>query len=179
MPLPYPWLERTFDFNSPVELHPDLIERLRGAPPRLEDQLSALPSAILTRKPNDGEWSIQENAGHLLDLEPLPAQRLDDFLADRETLSPWAGNNDATDASNHNQQDIASILRKFRAARSALAARLDGLAPPDFARTAIHPRLNKPMRLVDILEFHAQHDDYHLARISQLIRRLSPTLRSA
>ncbi len=175
MPLPYPWLNRTFDFNSPVEMYPDLIERLRGAPARLGDQLLKLPRDVLTKKPNDGEWSIQENAGHLLDLEPLPAQRLDDFLARRETLSPWAGNNDATDASNHNEQDIASILRNFRAARTKLVNRLDELPPEDFARTAIHPRLNKPMRLVDFLEFHAQHDDYHLARISQLIRRFAPT----
>jgi hypothetical protein len=34
----------------------------------------------------------------------------------------------------------------------------------------LHPRLNQPMRVVDLLFFVAEHDDYHLARISELIR---------
>jgi hypothetical protein len=44
-----------------------------------------------------------------------------------------------------------------------------------FEAVAIHPRLNKPMRLVDMLFFQAEHDDYHLARISDLIRTHSAT----
>jgi len=44
------------------------------------------------------------------------------------------------------------------------------LEPESFARVAIHPRLNIPMRLVDMLYFQAEHDDYHLARISELVR---------
>jgi hypothetical protein len=42
-----------------------------------------------------------------------------------------------------------------------------------FGRVAIHPRLNKPMRLTDHLFFVAEHDDHHLAHISQLKRELA------
>jgi hypothetical protein len=38
-------------------------------------------------------------------------------------------------------------------------------------KTSLHPRLNKPMRLVDSLYFVAEHDDHHLAIISNLLRR--------
>jgi len=150
-------------------MYPDLVERLRGAPARLEDHVRGLSAGVLTR--SDGEtWSIQENAGHLVEIDALPAQRLDDFLAGAETLSAWAGNNDATDAANFNERDIGEITSGFRAIRMALVDRLDALGEADFARTAIHPRLNKPMRLIDLCEFHAQHDDYHLATIAQLKR---------
>ena len=37
----------------------------------------------------------------------------------------------------------------------------------------MHPRLERPMRLIDMMFFHAEHDDYHLARISELRRRLA------
>jgi hypothetical protein len=36
-------------------------------------------------------------------------------------------------------------------------------------RTAVHPRLQMPMRLVDWAYFVAEHDDHHLARIRELI----------
>ena len=169
MPLPLPWLQRPFNFDTPVGMYPDLVERLRGAPARLEDHVRDLATNTLTRRDGD-TWSIQENAGHLLDLESLPAQRLDDFLAGALALSAWAGNNDATWAANHNDHDINDITTQFRAMRTALVDRLDALGGDDFARSAIHPRLNKPMRLVDLVEFTAQHDDYHLARIAQLKR---------
>lgn len=169
MPLPLPWLERSFDFNSPAAMYPDLIERLRGAPARLEEHVRGLPMQTLTRRDGD-TWSIQENAGHLWQIDALPAQRLDDFLAGAPVLTPWAGNNDATNEANFNARDINEITSGFRQVRSALVERLDTLAESDFARTSIHPRLNKPMRLIDLCEFHAQHDDYHLATIAQLKR---------
>ena len=37
--------------------------------------------------------------------------------------------------------------------------------------TARHPRLKKEMRVLDLAFFIAEHDDHHLARISELIRR--------
>jgi hypothetical protein len=47
---------------------------------------------------------------------------------------------------------------------------LDDLPLETFASVAHHPRLNVPMRLVDMIFFQAEHDDFHLARISELIR---------
>jgi hypothetical protein len=50
--------------------------------------------------------------------------------------------------------------------------RLEGFDADLFARSALHPRLNVQMRLVDMLFFQAEHDDYHLARISELKKLL-------
>jgi hypothetical protein len=35
---------------------------------------------------------------------------------------------------------------------------------------ALHPRLAVQMRLVDMVCFHAEHDDYHLASIAEILR---------
>ena len=73
------WTDRRFDFTFPAGLYPEMIERLRGTPARLEDRIGSLPANLLQRR--DGErWSIQENAGHLLDLESLVRQRLEQYV---------------------------------------------------------------------------------------------------
>jgi hypothetical protein len=41
-------------------------------------------------------------------------------------------------------------------------------ADATLARTAVHPRLRRSMRLIDLAEFIAGHDDYHLAVITEL-----------
>jgi len=163
------WGERTFQFTFPVEVYPQMIERVRGTPARLEGRLRSVDPSMLTRR--DGErWSMQENAGHLLDLESLVTQRLDEYLAGATSLHAADMSNRKTYEADHNQVSIENILNNFRRERMALVARLDALPAETFARVAHHPRLNVPMRLVDMLFFQAEHDDYHLARISELIR---------
>ena len=163
------WTDRTFQFTFPVEVYPEMIERVRGTPARLEDRLKSIAPEILTKRDCD-RWSIQENAGHLLDLESLFQQRLAEYLAGAETLHAADMSNRKTYDADHNQVSIQTILSNYREQRSALVSRLDGLAAETFAAVAHHPRLNVPMRLVDMLFFQAEHDDFHLARISELIR---------
>lgn len=163
------WPDRKFQFTFPVEVYPEMIERLRGTPARLEDRVKSVAAEVLTRR--DGErWSVQENAGHLLDLESLVRQRLDEYLSGAKTLHAADMSNRRTDEAEHNEVAIAAILTDFRAQRTELVTRMDNLAPEAFAAVAHHPRLNAPMRLVDMIFFQAEHDDYHMARISELIR---------
>lgn len=163
------WFERKFRFDFPVELYPNLRVRLRGAPARLEELTRGLSRERLVAKP-EGKWSIQENAGHLLDLEPLWQTRLNNFLAGVEALAPADLANRATHEARHNERPLEGILAAFRRARLDFVDRLEKLRAEDFARTALHPRLKQPMRLVDALYFLAEHDDHHLARIWELRR---------
>ena len=163
------WVDRKFQFTFPVEVYPEMIERLRGTPARLEDRLRFVDPQILTRR--DGErWSMQENAGHLLDLETLFSNRLDEYLAGAANLHAADMSNRKTYEAEHNRLTLESILTSFRESRTALVQRLEELPSDTFARVAHHPRLNVPMRLVDMLFFQAEHDDHHLARISELIK---------
>lgn len=164
-----PWVERVFAFDLPVGQYREQLERLRGGPARVEDRVRAVPAGIRTLK-SGGKWSIQEHVGHLFDLEALFIGRLGEFEAGAEVLRTADMQNRATDEARHNERALADILNDFRTVRGTLVARLEALPPEFFARSARHPRLNRPMRVVDMLVFHADHDDYHLARMTELIR---------
>lgn len=165
-----PWTQRTFRFDFPVEIYPDVIERIRGVPPRIAAKVRASSPGVLMRREREGTWSIQENIGHLLDLEPLGFSRLDEYLSGAERLSPADMTNKATHEARHNDREIDELLAELTEERSRFVARMDSLSPADFALTAIHPRLKVPMRMVDWLWFVAAHDDYHLARMTELLR---------
>ena len=163
------WTDRTFKFDFPTGIYPEMIERVRGTPARLEDLLSSVSPELLTRRQDD-RWSLQENAGHLLDLESLFAQRLDEYEAGAEQLHAADMTNRKTYEADHNTVTLDLILSNFRDQRMKLTERLDKLPEDTFARRALHPRLNVSMRLVDMLFFQSEHDDFHLARISELKR---------
>lgn len=164
-----PWLQRRWKFDCPLGVYPDILERLRGVPARIEDKAANLSVDLLTRR--DGNtWSIQQNIGHLLDLEPLMHARLDDYLAGAAILRAADMTNRRTHEAKHNDRPIAELLRDFRHERESLCRRLDALSESDFGRTAEHPRLKVPMRMVDWMLFTADHDDYHLARMTELGR---------
>lgn len=167
-----PWVQRTFRFDYPASKWPELLERWRGAPARLEERVRGLPERILTQRDGRG-WSIQENVGHLLDLEHLPGERIEQILRGEAQLVAADMKNRRTIEADHNRADINELLAAFRAARMKTVARCELLDESDWARSALHPRLGQPMRIVDILFFDSEHDDYHLARIGELIRLLT------
>lgn len=168
------WFEREFQFSLPVWMYPNVCERLRGTPARLEDRIAALPVAVLTRRDGD-KWSIQEHAGHLLDLSSLDLVRLDSFEAGAITLAPADLQNRKTHEANHNADAISNILARFRRERAEFVSRLDGYDEEFVQRTSLHPRLGKSMRVLDFAFFMAEHDDHHLARITALLRKFNIT----
>ena|SRR5690349_15166540 len=166
------WTDRRFTFDLPEALFPVVIERLRGTPARIEDKVRALSPEILTRRDEDA-WSLQEHIGHLLDLDELHAGRLDDFLAGAPVLRAADMANRKTWEAAHNERPIADLLRDFRSEREHFVARLDAWDPALAGRTALHPRLNQPMRVIDMAFFTAEHDDHHLTRMTQLSWKFS------
>lgn len=164
------WIEREFSFDFlPLWMYPNVVERVRGTPARLEDLVRTSPPEILTRRLDD-KWSIQEHAGHLLDLEPLGMNRLDDYEAGLDRLHAADMENRRTHTANHNANTIENILLAFRDERMDFVRRLDEYDEAFVQRVAIHPRLKKQIRVLDLAYFIAEHDDHHLARISELKR---------
>lgn len=163
------WIDRSFNFNYPVELYPEIIERVRGASARLDEYLNSAPAEILTRR-EGGHWSIQENAGHLFDLDALTLERIEQYIAGVPVLHAADITNKKTSEANYNNVSASTIARAFRERRVEVVNRLESLDAEMFARSAIHPRLNIPMRLVDFVFFEAEHDDYHFTRINELLK---------
>ena len=167
MPAAWAWFDRKFDFGFPPEKYAEILERLRGTPLRLEERTRGLSRDICIR-PDGDSWSIQENVGHIADLESLWLGRIDDILAGTETMRAADLTNARTHEADHNIRTMAEVLAAVRDVRATLMDRLDSLTVEQMASDALHPRLRVPMRLIDLCHFVAEHDDYHLARISAL-----------
>lgn len=164
------WYERQFEFAFPADLYPNLCIRLRGTPARIEELVRKCPRGIMTSK-EGGKWSAQEHVGHLLDLEPLWLKRLEDFVDGRGELSTADLSNRKTFEANYNRRAIENILVDLRKSRMLFVERAASVDAALYSRVLLHPRLQKPMRLVDHLFFVAEHDDHHLASIWGLIYR--------
>jgi uncharacterized damage-inducible protein DinB len=164
-----PWLEYRWSFDFPVGMFRAIVERLRGGPARLEEAVRGAPRERLTRHPGEA-WSAQEHAGHLLSVEALWHRRIGEYLRGEGTVTAADMENRATKGSKYNDRPLEAILEEFRGARAAFVRALDVLDLEAAARTAHHPRLNRPMRLVDLCFFAAEHDDHHLAAIHDLLR---------
>lgn len=163
------WFDRKFSFDNQQNIFPSIIERLAGTPARLEEKIKSIPVEILEIKP-EGAWSIKENIGHLTDLEPLWQGRLEDFLNNEKELRPADLANRKTDEANHNAKSLDELLKDFRRVRMQTIAMIENLDDEIIFRSALHPRLKTPMRTTDSFLFVAEHDDHHLARITEIAK---------
>lgn len=163
------WTSRRFAFDLPVERLPVLLDRLRGAPFRIAAAVRGLSPAALAQRAGDA-WSIQEQVGHLHDLEALHLRRLDELERGASVLTAADMKNEATWQAGHNERTFADVFAAFVASRAHLVERLERWDPARLGESALHPRLQQPMRVVDVAFFTAEHDDHHLARIRELAR---------
>lgn len=166
------WFKRKFELNLDPGNFPGILERLSGTPARLDEKVKIIPHKILTVQ-EDNKWSIQENAGHLEDLEPLWLQRMRDILEGREYMSLPDSGEGAGSRRSHNAIPIFEILKNFRIRRAQFVLALSAVSSEDLMKSALHPRLQTPMRLLDLAYFIAEHDDHHLAQMTELGKRLS------
>lgn len=164
-----PWFDRHFHFDFPVTNFPLIFSRLEGTLFRLQSILANADEEACSFSA-DG-WSVKENLGHLYDLEDLWWRRLHDFLDGREALLPADLTNTKTHEAGHNDNSLERLLHAFVVERQRLLETVFGYDRNTLGLTAVHPRLQQPMRLVDLLYFIAEHDDHHIARISSQLRR--------
>ena len=95
-----------------------------------------------------------------------------DYQSGASVLTPADLTNRKTHEANHNANSIQNILKEFRISRNALVGRLELMNEEEAGRSALHPRLKTPMRVVDGCYFIAEHDDHHLAVMVRLARQL-------
>ncbi len=163
------WIERKFDFNLPAGVFPNLLERMSGTIPRLEEITKNVSEEILSAK-FMGSWSIKEHIGHLIIVESLHETRLNEIIEGKEHLTAADMTNRKTNEAPHNSQSISELLKNFRHTREEFIKRLEILDEEQVLRSGHHPRLNKPMRIVDIAYFTSEHDDHHIAAIRNILR---------
>lgn len=159
------WFDRHFPPIADNGLLPGILERLAGTPARLRAMVAgANPAGTMQTG-----WSPAKEIGHLVDLEPLWLRRVHDILEGRAELTAADLSNRATHEADHDRWPLSQLVDRFEPARRALLVALRGAGETDLDRSARHPRLGTPMRLIDLAYFVAEHDDHHMARLRELL----------
>jgi uncharacterized damage-inducible protein DinB len=161
------WFERKFDLSFDVEQYSTIYQRLQQAPDTLVTIIQNKPDDILTHQP-DGKWSVKEHIGHLALLEPLWRTRIRDILEKKPTLTPTDLENKATSEAGFNNYTIEELIGKFSKERKETLALLDSINVKDQHGTSLHPRMQQPMRIIDIMYFTAEHDAHHMGVIKEI-----------
>ena len=156
------WIERKFEFNLPVGVFPVIVERLRGGPIRLQAMLRNATNESLNEK-SGNKWSVIEQVNHLCNCEEIWLGRVEDILARKEIFER------RTLKTELQSKHLHMLLANFAAARNKLIDLAQNMDEPTASLTINHPRLQKPIRLMDSLFSAAEHDDHHLAKIRELI----------
>ena len=164
-----PWVQRSFNFDFPAGLFPVIFSRLEGSILRLHALLANADDDWCSRRTTG--WSVKEHVGHLYDLGELWWKRLQDFTEGKEVLTAADMSNTRTEEAHHNESGLEKLLQQFTVERQRLLETVYGFDHIMLSRTALHPRLKQPMRLVDSLYFVAEHDDHHIAVLSGLLRK--------
>jgi uncharacterized damage-inducible protein DinB len=167
---PNKWFDRRFDFNFGMELYDTVIERLQSAPNRFIQVSRMLPDEILVFR-YENKWTIKENIGHLRLLEPLWRTRFEEIKNGISEMSPADISNSATDKMNFNTFSLQELIDSFTHQRIKTIDFLNNLQKSDFTKRSTHPRLQQPMRIIDLMYFVAEHDLHHLNAVLNIINK--------
>jgi hypothetical protein len=159
---PASWFKRRWSFNLPVGAFPAVLERLAGTPPRAAALVAGVSEARLAQRPL-GKWSAKEHLGHLSDLHTLDVRRVEEFLGGAAVLTAADTSNRRTEDARHGETPIARLLDALALQRRHLFLMLENLSEKEITASAVHPRLQIRLRLIDWAQFVAEHDDHHLA----------------
>lgn len=159
------WIERKFPLIEDNGLFPNILERLEGTPARLIYKIEQLGNK---KQSSNTPWSIKKEIGHLIDLEPLWLGRVDQLIANVPELTAADMTNQKTHDAAHDEKTFEELLNDFKQARKQLMNKLRPVTDTDLEKRSLHPRLQMQMRIIDLANFVAEHDDHHLAQITFL-----------
>lgn len=163
-----------FEFNNGIDNAklPLILERFTGTPARLEVKIRTMNPELLTSSEKSA-WSINQHVGHISLLEKVWKQRIKEITEDFEEFSGVVISDDEYIQANFNEQSIADIITALKIKRERLYYRILELTENDLNKSTIHPRLKVKMKIIDLLSFICDHDDYHLAEITKIYRSLN------
>ncbi|MDN3725138.1 GNAT family N-acetyltransferase [Aequorivita sp. SDUM287046] len=162
------WFNRKFNFNISMEKFPELLGSMELIVLKFQKVIQGRFEEQLNFKPN-GKWSIKEHIGHLCILEPLWQKRFLEIKENKVKMSATDLNNQATNQSFFNQFSMEKLLSDFQEARANTIRIIESMSEEDFQKSLYHPRLNQPMRIIDLMYFITEHDTHHLNTLLEIL----------
>jgi uncharacterized damage-inducible protein DinB len=147
--------------------HLDLVEAVRVLQRQTAEEVEGLSEEVLQFRPAEGEWSIKEVCGHLLDNDQVWHQRLQMTATQENPLLPSFDQEALVRERNYDQQDIRTILDALSEVRTRTTDLLADLVQWKWARPAYHWERGR-MSIRQMVELEIGHDRGHLKQIRRL-----------
>jgi DinB family protein len=146
---------------SPLEI----AALLESAAAAIRAEVEALPKAVTTFHPAEGEWSVNEVIGHLIEAERRGfAGRIKLFLASKDPQVEAWDQNEVARGRRDDMKTAAKLVAELDRMRAESVALVRGLKAADLKRGGQHPKVGW-LRVEDILHEWVHHDRNHIKQI--------------
>ena len=166
-----PWLdatpqeELTPNYGSPTAI----TATMSGIPAALQALIQDLPATAWQQRPHAEEWSLNEIACHLRDVEQeINLPRLQKIATENNVFIPGIDSDIWAEERDYQSQDGPTAMDKFVSTRMKTLDLLAHLSVEDWKRPAQHAIFG-PTDLREIASFIAGHDRMHIRQTYALI----------
>ena len=130
--------------------------------------IKGVPDAVLSRRPDEKNWSGKEVVCHMRDTEESFMARFETILAmDEPKFLPVEPDRWAAERQ-YQRNDAAEALQAFRTRRDESLKFLRGLQPDRWERGGLHATRGR-MTIKDFVALMAWHDDNHLDQLKRAL----------
>lgn len=149
-----------------------MLAELEAMPARLAGIAESIAPAHWKTGAKDGNFSLQEHACHLRDIEIEAYRvRLERMLAEAAPTLPDVDGGRLARERDYHRQDLAKAQAAFAAVRADMVQRLAGLSAEQRRRTGLMEGVGE-ISVEGLLAKMLEHDAEHLADLARLRREL-------
>ena len=149
-----------------------MLAELAAMPARLAGIAESIAPAHWKTRAKDGNFSLQEHACHLRDIEIEAYRvRLERMLAEAAPTLPDVDGGRLARERDYHRQDLAKAQAAFAAVRADMVQRLAGLSAEQRRRTGLMEGVGE-ISVEGLLAKMLEHDAEHLADLARLRREL-------
>ena len=144
------------------------MARLERTADNFAAAIKGVPDAVLSRRPDEKNWSGKEVVCHMRDTEESFMARFETILAmDEPKFLPVEPDRWAAERQ-YQRNDAAEALQAFRTRRDESLKFLRGLQPDRWERGGLHATRGR-MTIKDFVALMAWHDDNHLDQLKRAL----------
>lgn len=147
--------------------HLDLVEALKALPRQVAQEVDGLSEGVLQFRAGEGEWSIKEVCGHLLDNAQVWDQRFQMAATQENPFLPSYDQEALVREQKYQEQDIRTILDGLSEVRTRTTELLADLVQWKWARPAYHPEYGR-MSIRQMVGLMIGHEREHMEQLCAL-----------
>jgi DinB superfamily len=151
----------------------DVVQTYRQTPDQME-AIVADAGDRLRERPAEGEWSVLEVLGHIVDGEVASGARMRWVLAEDEPPLPGYDQERWVERLRHNEDDPAELLQLLRVLRRSNLLLWERASPEERGRVGIHAERG-PESFDLLFQLAAGHGLLHLEQMEQTAAAVNAT----